>query len=76
MEFSGDLAETEFSGDRDRLQSERVAGERPGAVRAGVDALVPIHESLHVTRSGHTCCHELMREQHGLGVLHVGAGPA
>ena len=69
----GDLAETEFSGDRDRLQSERVAGERPGAVRAGVDALVPIGKTFHIAQQRPHVSHQLVCEQYRLGVLHVGA---
>ena len=69
----GHAGEAELTRHGLRVEAERVAGQCAGAVRRGVDALVPVDQSLHVANQRPSVGHELVREQHGLGVLHVGA---
>ncbi len=44
----GHTGEAELASHRFRVKAECIAGQRAGAVRRGIDALVPINQALHV----------------------------
>ena len=67
----GHLGEAQLTGHSHRFEAKGVAGEGTGAVRAGVDALIPIGETFHVTQQRPHVGHELVGKQNWLGVLHM-----
>ena len=67
----GHTGEAELASHRFRVKAECIAGQRAGAVRRGIDALVPINQALHVANQRPSVSHKLVSKQHRLGMLHV-----
>jgi hypothetical protein len=67
------VLEAEVLGDRLRVQTEAAARERTGAVRRHRGPLVPLPQALGVPGEGLRVGQHVVGEQHGLGVLEMGA---
>ena len=70
--FDG-VGEAEGRGDTARVHTERIAGQRAGAVGRDGGALIPVAQASHVAQERPHVSKQVVGDEDGLGVLHMGA---
>ena len=74
MELADEPVKPSSRRDRLRVEAERLAGEGPGAVRrVARHARVPVAQPLDVAQQRPRVGQQVVRQEHGLGVLEVRA---